>query len=62
MHGRFEAESAIVVRAGRAGLRVLTTPVQLGVADGRSTSHFRPIVDALRIAGAVTRARFEVAG
>ena len=38
----FEAESAVVVRAVRLGFRVTTTPVRLGFADGRSTSHYRP--------------------
>jgi len=56
---RFEAESAVVVRAARAGLAIVGVPVRLGFADGRTTSHFRPLVDSLRIAGAVTRARFE---
>lgn len=54
---RFEAESAVVVRAVRMGLRVATTPVRLARADGRSTSHYRPLVDSLRIANAVVRAR-----
>lgn len=54
---RFEAESAVVVRATRLGMRVITTPVRLGYADGRTTSHYRPIVDSLRIASAVVRAR-----
>lgn len=54
---RFEAESAVVVRAVRLGLRVATIPVRLGHADGRATSHYRPIVDSVRIAGAVIRAR-----
>jgi len=56
---RFEAESAVVVRAVRAGLRVVTLPVRLGVADGRATSHYRPLVDSLRIARGVLRARQE---
>lgn len=55
---RFEAESAVVVRAARLGMRVATTPVRLGYADGRTTSHYRPILDSLRIAAAVARARF----
>lgn len=54
---RFEAESAVVVRALRRGFRVVTTPVCLGHADGRSGSHYRPVTDSLRIAAAVTRAR-----
>lgn len=56
---RFEAESAVVVRAVRLGLRVSTTPVRLAKADGRASSHFRPLVDSLRIAAAVLRARAE---
>lgn len=54
----FEAESAVVVRAVRRGLRVTTTPVRLGHADGRSTSHYRPVLDSLRIAAGVLRARY----
>ncbi|HEX2163047.1 MAG TPA: glycosyltransferase family 2 protein [Thermoanaerobaculia bacterium] len=56
---RFEAESAIVVRAVRAGFRIAVVPVSLGFADGRATSHYRPLVDSLRIAGAVTAARLD---
>lgn len=56
---RFEAESAVLVRAVRAGFRVVGVPVRLDKADGRATSHYRPVVDSLRIAGAVARARFE---
>jgi len=56
---RFEAESAVLVRAVRRGFRVVGVPVRLDEADGRATSHYRPIVDSLRIAGAVARARFE---
>jgi glycosyltransferase involved in cell wall biosynthesis len=59
---RFEAESAVVVRAARRGFRVVTVPVRLGFADGRTTSHYRPLLDSLRIAGAVTRARLEMLG
>ena len=55
----FEAESAVLVRAVRHGFRVAGVPVRLDEPDGRATSHYRPIVDSLRIAGAVTRARFE---
>jgi len=56
---RFEAESAVLVRAVRKGFRVVGVPVRLDKADGRATSHYRPVVDSLRIASAVTRARFE---
>jgi glycosyltransferase involved in cell wall biosynthesis len=54
---RFEAESAVLVRAVRAGFRVVQVPVALGFADGRATSHYRPLADSLRIARAVVRAR-----
>lgn len=54
---RFEAESAVLVRAARLGFRIATIPVRLGFADGRCTSHYRPLIDSLRIASAVTRAR-----
>lgn len=56
---RFEAESAVVVRALRRGLRITTVPIHLAVVDGRNTSHFRPVIDSLRIAKAVARARLE---
>ncbi len=56
---RFEAESAVLVRAVRHGFKVVGVPVRLDQPDGRSTSHYRPLVDSLRIAGAVTRARLE---
>lgn len=56
---RFEAESAVLVRAVRHGFRVVGVPVRLSEPDGRATSHYRPLVDSIRIAGAVTRARLE---
>jgi glycosyltransferase involved in cell wall biosynthesis len=56
---RFDAESAVVVRAARRGMRIVAVPVRLGFADGRTTSHYRPLVDSLRIARAVARARLE---
>ena len=59
--GRFEAESAIVVRAARSGFRVMTTPVRLGFANGLSTSHYRPVIDSVRIAVAVIGARYGAA-
>ena len=54
---RYEAESAIVVRAARLGFPVVSVPIQLGYADGRSTSHYRPVIDSMRIAGAVSQGR-----
>ncbi len=56
---RFQAESAVVIRAGRLGMRVRSVAVRLGAADGRLTSHYRPLVDGLRIGLAVARARLE---
>ena len=56
---RFDAESAVVVRACRRGFRVVAVPVRLGFADGRTTSHYRPLVDSLRIARSVLRARLD---
>ena len=55
----FGAESAVVVRACRRGMRVLTTPVEMGMVDGRATSHYRPLLDSLLIARAVLGARLE---
>jgi glycosyltransferase involved in cell wall biosynthesis len=56
---RFEAESAVLVRAARRGFRIAGVPIRLDKVDGRATSHYRPVVDSLRIARAVARARFE---
>lgn len=56
---RFEAESAVVVRCLRRGLRIATVPVELHQVDGRNTSHYRPLVDSLRILRAVAAARLE---
>ena len=58
---RFDAESAVVVRAVRRGLSVISVPVRLGFADGRVTSHYRPLVDSVRIARAVALARWGTA-
>jgi glycosyltransferase involved in cell wall biosynthesis len=52
---RFDAESEILVRAGRLRLRVLEIPIPLGFVDGVMTSHYRAIVDTLRIAWRVIR-------
>jgi hypothetical protein len=59
---RFEAESGIVVAAARAGMTIEGVPIELGFVDGRHTSHYRPIVDSLRIARAVVAARFRGSG
>jgi len=53
----FDMESEVIVRAGRGGFKILTTPISLGFIDGVSTSHYKPLKDTLRIAWTVTRAR-----
>lgn len=51
----FAMESEVIVRAGRGGFKVLTTPIDLGFVDGQSTSHYRPLKDTFRIAAVVFR-------
>ncbi len=53
----FDLESEVIVRAGRGGFKVTTTPIDLGFVDGLSTSHYKPLMDTLRIAWTVFRAR-----
>ena len=54
----FAAESEVIVRAGRAGRKIAFVPIDLGFVDGLSTSHYRPLLDTLRIAFVVGRTRF----
>jgi len=54
----FDMESEVIVRAGRGGFTILTTPISLGFIDGLSTSHYKPLKDTVRIAWTVFRARF----
>jgi glycosyltransferase involved in cell wall biosynthesis len=54
----FDLESEVIVRAGRRGLKILTIPIDLGFVDGIATSHYKPLLDTLRIAWTVTRTRF----
>jgi glycosyltransferase involved in cell wall biosynthesis len=51
----FDMESEVIVRAGRAGLKVVSIPIELGFVDGLSTSHYRPVKDTLLIAWTVLR-------
>ena len=53
----FALESEVIVRAGRAGYPIVTVPIELGFIDGMSTSHYRPVLDTLRIAWTVLRTR-----
>jgi glycosyltransferase involved in cell wall biosynthesis len=54
----FDMESEVIVKAGRGGFRVITTPIELGFVNGVSTSHYKPLKDTIRIAWTVFRARF----
>jgi glycosyltransferase involved in cell wall biosynthesis len=54
----FDLESEVIVRTGRGGFRIITTPISLGFIDGVSTSHYKPLKDTIRIAWTVVRARF----
>jgi glycosyltransferase involved in cell wall biosynthesis len=54
----FDMESEVIVRAGRGGYRVITTPIALGFVDGVVTSHYKPLADSLRIAWTVLKTRF----
>jgi glycosyltransferase involved in cell wall biosynthesis len=54
----FDMESEMIVRAGCGGFSVVTMPIELGFVDGVSTSHYKPLLDTLRIAWTVFRARF----
>jgi glycosyltransferase involved in cell wall biosynthesis len=53
----FDMESEVIVRAGRAGLRIVTIPIELGFVDGVATSHYKPVKDSLRIAWTVLKTR-----
>lgn len=53
----FDLESEVIVRAGRGGFRVMTTPIDLGFVDGVCTSHYKPVADTLRIAWTVIKTR-----
>ena len=55
----FAMESEVIVRAGRGGFKVLTTPIDLGFVDGQSTSHYKPLKDTVRIFGVVFVTLFE---
>lgn len=52
----FAAESEMVILAGRRGMTIRETPIRLGYVNGVSTSHYRPVLDSLRIAGSVVAA------
>lgn len=45
----YEMEMEILLKAWRAGFRIASVPVPPRVADGRATSHFRPVRDTWNI-------------
>lgn len=54
----FDLESEVIVHAGWLKFKVITIPIDLGFVDGLSTSHYKPVLDTLRIAWTVIRARY----
>jgi glycosyltransferase involved in cell wall biosynthesis len=54
----YALESEVIVRAGWARMPVINIPIELGFVDGLSTSHYRPVLDTIRIAVVVFRTRF----
>jgi glycosyltransferase involved in cell wall biosynthesis len=54
----FDMETEVIIRAGVRGLQIVQIPIDLGFVDGLSTSHYKPLMDTLRIAWTGVRARF----
>lgn len=54
----FDMETEVIIRAGVRGLKVEQIPIDLGFVDGLSTSHYKPLMDTVRIAWTGFRARF----
>jgi glycosyltransferase involved in cell wall biosynthesis len=54
----FDMESEVIVHAGWHKFKVITIPIDLGFVDGQSTSHYKPLMDTIRIAWTVIRARY----
>jgi hypothetical protein len=54
---RFEYETDFLIRAGRAGMRIVAVPVPT-LYGGRS--HFKPVSDSVRIVKTIWRHRSEV--
>ncbi len=46
---RFEYELAMLLRARDAGVAIVEVPIATVYLDGNSSSHFRPVVDSLRV-------------
>lgn len=49
----YELEMEAILAASALGCKVQAVPISLLVADGRSLSHFRPVVDTTRICACV---------
>jgi len=45
----YELEMEVLMKAWRAGLKIGSLPIAARIADGRSTSHFRPVRDTWNI-------------
>ncbi|HXA15903.1 MAG TPA: glycosyltransferase family 2 protein [Thermoanaerobaculia bacterium] len=54
----FDLESEVIVQAGQRRFKILSIPIDLGFVDGQSTSHYKPLMDTIRIAWTVIRARY----
>ncbi len=52
---RYEAEMEALMRAAALRMPIASVPIHLLHADGRSTSHYRPLRDTFRIVGTVLR-------
>lgn len=46
---RFEYEQNVLLRSGRAGVATRELPIETVYLDANASSHFRPIVDSLRV-------------
>ncbi|MDJ0335142.1 bifunctional glycosyltransferase family 2/GtrA family protein [Salinibacterium sp. G-O1] len=46
---RFEYELAMLLRARESGVRIVEVSIATVYLDGNSSSHFRPVVDSLRV-------------
>ena len=52
---RYEAEMEALMEATARKLPIASVPIRLRFADGRATSHYRPLRDTFRIIGTVLR-------
>ena len=52
---RYEAEMEALMQASARRMPIVSVPIRLRFADGRATSHYRPLRDTFRIVGTVLR-------